>query len=119
MKQRVEAGNLRTATGQDDATDLAVGRRRAEEVERTGDLSNHRIAYGPHGLLHLVRHNFLAFLGTRTAELDALGLLETDRERLLDLFGELVASRGDVAGEGRHYVRKNVDVRGLGADVDQ
>ena len=42
-----------------------------------------------------------------------------DRERLLDLLGVLVAAGRDVAREGRHAVREDVDVHGLRADVDE
>ncbi|MFN7974520.1 MAG: hypothetical protein U0166_19575 [Acidobacteriota bacterium] len=53
------------------------------------------------------------------AELQPLGLVEADRELLLDGLGVLVAAHGDVAPEARHALLDDVDVHHRGADVDE
>ena len=95
-----ERGDLRGAAREVDLGEVRVGRGARVEVERALDLAGHLLGDAGHHPLDLLRHDRVR-VAAPAADLQRLGLFVGDVELLLDLFGELVAADGHVAGERR------------------
>ena len=105
-------GQQRAAARQHDLVDLVVGGRREEELERARDLERQRFH-------ERLQHVGVVVLREALALLRRLGFVRRQVERPLDVVGQLVAAERLVAGEQELVVAQHVEVRHVGADVDQ
>ena len=105
-------GSSAQPPGQHHMVDLVVRGRSEEELQRAGDLERQR-------LHERLQHVAVVVLRQPLVLLGRFRLFGRQVERALDILGQLVAAERLVPGEQELVVAQHVEVRHVGADVDQ